>query len=118
MNHLPQGCHMCGSVTVTDEEERHGHHRKLLANAQQDNRDLDGDDLSIDGVKQRYLGPLGYREALHTAYLVQDFAERHLLAHPTVLLNKRIFDLVYQAVDALALAYQEIGALEPDFPAS
>lgn len=58
-------------------------------------------------------GTMGAHEALHTAYVVQDILDRHLLTHPAIVLNPAWYRRASRASAELATLYQDIGAADP-----
>lgn len=58
-------------------------------------------------------GSYGCHEALHTAHLMTDIVERHLLTHPAILLNADWYRRAHRAVHEIGTLYQEIGSAEP-----
>ena len=83
-------------------------HDRLLSQALADH------DCDTAELGRLYLNAIGQREALHTAHVLADTVERHLLSHGYVVLNAEVFALVHKAVDALQEAYQKIGQIEHD----
>lgn len=60
-------------------------------------------------------GSFGCHEALHTAHLMADTVEGHILNHPAIVLNAAWYRRAHRAVHEIAALYQEIGSLHsPD----
>ncbi len=55
-------------------------------------------------------GTLSYHEALHTASIVMDQADRHLLEHRAIILDPEAYTLAHEAFTALFNLYQHLGA--------
>lgn len=81
-----------------------------------------GTDAEIEQDRQRALteldqdasakfapGSMGCDEALHTANVMADTLERHLLTHPAITLNPDWYARVSRACHELGARYQEIG---------
>jgi hypothetical protein len=63
-------------------------------------------------LKTRYLSPLGYREAVHVAWMLCENVETYLMDHPCVFLDDEAFILADQAQQALFDLYQRLALLE------
>jgi hypothetical protein len=55
-------------------------------------------------------GTFSYHEALHTASVLMDSVDRHLVEHPAILLDKEAFGLAHAAHSALFNLYQHLGS--------
>ena len=72
-------------------------------------------ELDKDGLGNYAPGSKGSHEALHTAWLLLDTLDRHLLEHPAIILNAAWYKRVKRAHNELFAVYQDIGAAQtPD----
>lgn len=69
-------------------------------------------DLDINQLKERYCCELGYREALHLAFVQCEIVNSYLVDHPAVTLDKEAYHLAYCAAALLSDLYQRVGQLE------
>jgi hypothetical protein len=71
-------------------------------------------DLDKDMLANFAPGSMGCHEALHTAWIMVDTFDRHLLTHPAVVLNPDWYRRASRAHTELFELYQDIGAAEPE----
>lgn len=69
-------------------------------------------ELDINQLKERYCCELGYREALHLAFVQCEIVNSYLVEHPAVTLDKEAYHLAYRAAALLSDLYQRVGQLE------
>lgn len=70
-------------------------------------------DLEADASAKFAPGTMGCHEALHTAWILLDTLDRHLLEHPAIVLNPAWYKRVARAHDELFEVYQDIGGADP-----
>lgn len=59
-------------------------------------------------------GSIGFHEATHTASIVLDLLDQHLLRHPAITANPEWFRYASRASEALFNLYQSMGAAQLD----
>jgi hypothetical protein len=70
-------------------------------------------DIASATMLARYApGTLGYHEATHTASIVLDLVDQHLLHHPAIAGNAEWFRLASRASEALFNLYQAMGSAQ------
>ena len=70
-------------------------------------------ELDSDASARFAPGTMGAHEALHTAWILLETLDRHLLTHPAVVLNPAWYRRASLAHDELFALYQDIGAADP-----
>lgn len=66
----------------------------------------------IAAVEEQYANAVGYREALHTAFIFHENVEHYLSEHPCVVFDDEAYRLARLAGELLFELYQRLGRLE------
>ncbi len=67
-------------------------------------------EADIDDPENYLPGSMGCHEALHTSWIMMDTFSRHLLEHPSILLDADLYAQTSKIHSALFDLYQSLGA--------
>jgi hypothetical protein len=71
-------------------------------------------ELTMDGLRERYCNLYGYREAMHTGFIQMEVVGKYLKDHPCVALDAEAFRWAFIAEYALFSLYQRMSKLETE----
>lgn len=64
-----------------------------------------------DGGEELPPGSFGFHEAFHTASVMAENLDRHLLDHPAIIQNADLYRQISRAFDLVYAVYQQMGAM-------